>query len=158
MRFSTNPFEEMERLFEQTRRSMGAGHASAMGPYQGGQADVLSSNDVNLGMEAGDDGYVVTHLPSEGTLQRSFTLLVHYRSRGVFSLRSRCLRCSRGISNPRYSGTDAQRTDLDYGVVTLCHALFQGTSSKLSADECQSKHHIGRETFGLGCIVFTRGY
>ena len=58
MRFSTNPFEEMERLFEQTRRSMGAGHASAMRPSQG--VEVLSSNDVNLGMEASDDGYVVT--------------------------------------------------------------------------------------------------
>jgi HSP20 family protein len=61
MRFDTNHFGEMERLFEQTRRSMGAGRASAMGPYKGGQGvDVLSSNDVNLGMDERDDGYLVT--------------------------------------------------------------------------------------------------
>lgn len=61
MRFSNNPFEEMERLLEQTRRSMGMGSRSAMRPYQGGQAiELLSSNDVNLGMETVDDGYVVT--------------------------------------------------------------------------------------------------
>jgi HSP20 family protein len=61
MRFTANPFEEMERLFDQTRRSMRVGSGSAMRPYQGNQGvDVLSSTDVNLGMEATDDGYVVT--------------------------------------------------------------------------------------------------
>lgn len=61
MRFDTNPFEEKDRLFDQTRRSMGVGSRSAMRPDQGGAGiEVPSSNGVNLGMEATDDGYVVT--------------------------------------------------------------------------------------------------
>ena len=24
--------------------------------------------------------------------------------------------------------------------------------------DCQPEHHIGPKTFGLGCVVFTRGY
>ena len=65
MRFSTNPFEEMERLFDQTRRSMGMGvrpqFASGQSyPVREGGIEVLSSGDVNLGMEATDEGYVVT--------------------------------------------------------------------------------------------------
>ncbi len=77
------------------------------------------------------------HLPSEGTLQRSLTLLVRYRSRGVFSLPSQCLGSSRGISNPRYSGTGARRTGLRYGTVTLYRAPFQGTSRRRSDDGSQ---------------------
>ena len=98
------------------------------------------------------------HLPSEGAFQRSLTLLVHYRSRVVFSLGRRCLPNSRGISNPRYSGTDARRNGLYYGVVTLYHAPFQKTSQNISFDECQSVHHIARKGFGLDCVVFTRRY
>lgn len=60
MRFNTNPFEEMERLFDQTRRSMGVGSVSAMRPSGGRAIEALSSNDVNLGMEPTDDGYIVT--------------------------------------------------------------------------------------------------
>jgi hypothetical protein len=90
------------------------------------------------------------HLPSRSAFQRSLTLLVYYRSQVVFSLGSRCLPYWRGISNPRYSGTGAQRTDLCYGVFTLCHALFQETSHKTSADEYQPIHHIARRLrFGL---------
>jgi hypothetical protein len=101
------------------------------------------------------------HLPSWGAFQRSLTLLVHYRSRVVFSLSRRCRLYSRGISNPRYSGADAHRTDLYYGVFTLFHAPFQETSYRRSGDESQSAHHIAHEAvasklrFGL-CRVHSR--
>ena len=88
--------------------------------------------------------------PSWGAFQRSLTLLVRYRSRDVFSLGRRCRPYSRGISNPRYSGADAHRTDLCYGVFTLSHAPFQETSHRRSGDESQSEHHIARRLrFGL---------
>ena len=72
----------------------------------------------------------------------------------MFSLRGRCPRGSRGISNPRYSGADAQRTNLDYGAVTLYRAPFQETSCRCSVAECQSVHHIARVglRFGLGRV------
>ena len=98
------------------------------------------------------------HHPLWITFQRSLTLLVRYRSRGVFSLLSRCLRYSQGISNPCYSGADAFCTNLRYGVVTLFHAPFQETSRRCSRSESQSEHHIAREGFGLDCVAFTRGY
>ncbi|MFB6310830.1 MAG: Hsp20/alpha crystallin family protein [Salinirussus sp.] len=63
MRIGTNPFEEMERLLEQTRRSMMQARPHGLTPVTQGHPsglEVLSSNDVNLGMEAVDDGYVVT--------------------------------------------------------------------------------------------------
>jgi hypothetical protein len=85
------------------------------------------------------------HLPSWGAFQRSLTLLVRYRSRDVFSLGRRCRPYSRGNSNPRYSGTGARRTGPRYGVVTLYHAPFQGTSRGRSDDECQSVHHIAQK-------------
>jgi hypothetical protein len=89
-------------------------------------------------------------------LQRSLTLLVRYRSRGVLSLGSRCLPCSRGNSNPRYSGADARRTCSRYGAITLFRAPFQETSNERSGDECQSEHHISRRIrFGL-CRVHSR--
>lgn len=84
------------------------------------------------------------HLPLWGAFQRSLTLLVHYRSRDVFSLGRRCRPYSRGISNPRYSGADAHRTGLCYGVFTLSHAPFQETSHRRSGAESQSEHHIAR--------------
>ena len=62
------------------------------------------------------------HLPSEGAFQRSLTLLVRYRSRVVFSLPSRCLGRSRGVSSPRYSGTDARRRSRVTGL-SPCIAL-----------------------------------
>jgi hypothetical protein len=97
-------------------------------------------------------------LPSRDAFQRSFTLLVRYRSQDVFSLDRRCLPNSRGISNPRYSGADTRRTSSRYGVVTLYHAPFQETSREPSVDESQSEHHIAREGFGLDYVAFTRGY
>ena len=96
------------------------------------------------------------HLPSWGAFQRSLTLLVRYRSRGVFSLGRRCRPRSRGRSNPRYSGADAHRTGPCYGVVTLSHASFQKTSHGRSGDGSQSEHHIARRLrFGL-CRVHSR--
>ena len=82
------------------------------------------------------------HLPSEGAFQRSLTLLVRYRSRVVFSLSSRCLLYSRGVSGPRYSGTDAHRTGLRYGAFTLYRPPFQESSRWRFGAECQSEHHI----------------
>jgi len=90
------------------------------------------------------------HLPLWGAFQRSLTLLVRYRSQGVLSLRGRCPRCSRGISNPRYSGADARCTSFCYGIVTLYHPPFQESSQKGSSDECQSEHHIAREGLRFG--------
>ena len=98
------------------------------------------------------------HRPFRGAFQRSLTLLVRYRSRGVFSLLRGCLSCSQRISDPCYSGIDAFCTGPSYGVVTLCHAPFQETSDELSRIGCQPEHHIGPKTFGLGCVAFTRGY
>jgi hypothetical protein len=83
-------------------------------------------------------------LPSEGTFQRSLALLVRYRSRGVFSLGSRCLPYSRGISNPRYSGTGAHSSGRRYGAFTLYRAPFQETSRRRSSADCQPIHHIGQ--------------
>ena len=98
------------------------------------------------------------HLPAWGAFQRSLTLLVRYRSRVVLSLPSRCLGHSRGISNPRYSGTGARRTRDRYGAFTLYRAPFQETSQSVSTDESQPVHHIAREGFGLGYVGFTRSY
>ena len=96
------------------------------------------------------------HRPSRGAFQRSLTLLVRYRSRGVCSLRGRCPRCSQRISNPCYSGADASGTGPRYGVVTLYHAPFQETSRGRSRSESQSEHHIARRLrFGL-CRVHSR--
>ena len=90
------------------------------------------------------------HRPSRGAFQRSLTLLVRYRSRGVFSLRGRCPRHSRGISNPRYSRTGAHSTELRYGTVALFRALFQETSRSLSSAGSQPVHHMSlRIRFGL---------
>lgn len=60
-----DPFEEMERFFEQTRRAMGASPRRRMlgsGEEAGSQEDleVLSPGDANLGLEATEDGYAVT--------------------------------------------------------------------------------------------------
>ena len=98
------------------------------------------------------------HRPSRGAFQRSLTLLVRYRSRGVFSLPRGCLGSSQRISDPCYSGIDANGTVSSYGVVTLFHAPFQETSDEVSRFDCQPEHHIGPKTFGLGCVGFTRGY
>ena len=98
------------------------------------------------------------HLPLWGAFQCSLTLLVHYRSRVVFSLRGRCPRCSQGISNPCYSGADAHRTNSNYGAFTLYRAPFQKTSFEWSGAGSQSEHHIACEGFGLDCVGFTRGY
>lgn len=65
MSFRYDPFEEMERFVEQTRRAMGASpRRRILGSDEESGADealeVLSPGDANLGMEAAEDGYVVT--------------------------------------------------------------------------------------------------
>ena len=93
------------------------------------------------------------HRPSRGAFQRSLTLLVRYRSQVVFSLGRQCRPRSRGISNPRYSGSDAHRTSRRYGAFTLYRAPFQKTSRRRSDDESQPEHHIARRLrFGLGRV------
>ena len=65
--------------------------------------------------------------PVKGTFQLSLTVLVHYRSWNVFRVGSRCLPYSRGISNPRYSGTPKLRfvilTGLSPSMVCLSRQL-----------------------------------
>ncbi len=66
MTFRSNPFDQMDRLFEQTRRSMGfpvVGRVDVRTPALGARddgVDVLSTTDANVGMEPTDEGYVVT--------------------------------------------------------------------------------------------------
>jgi hypothetical protein len=43
--------------------------------------------------------------PFRGAFQLSLTLLIYYRSRGVFRVRGSCPRSSGGISNPPYSAS-----------------------------------------------------
>ena len=49
-------------------------------------------------------GFRLFSPPSRGAFQLSLTVLVRYRSRNVFRVRSRCLLASRRISDRRYSG------------------------------------------------------
>ena len=70
------------------------------------------------------------------------TLLVRYRSRDVFRVGSLCLPPSRGISNPRYSGTPGlSLLAYPYGAVTLYGAAFQPTSgSPFGSTGVQTPH------------------
>ena len=95
------------------------------------------------------------HLPFWGAFQHSLTLLIRYRSRGVFSLRGQCPRYSRGISNPRYSGADTRSTGRRYGTVTLYRTLFQGISRRRSSAASQSEHHIAHEAAASQASVWT---
>lgn len=90
------------------------------------------------------------HLPSRGAFQRSFTLLVHYRSRVVFSLDSRCLSRSREISNPRYSGSDPRQPAHGTGLSPCIALRSMKTSRVMAVDSGLSIHHIARRLrFGL---------
>jgi hypothetical protein len=66
--------------------------------------------------------------PVRGAFQLSLTLLLCYRSRGVFRVRGSCPRSSDGISNPPYSVLRHHPRPFKYGAITLFGALFQGTS------------------------------
>ena len=66
--------------------------------------------------------------PVRGAFQLSLTLLLCYRSRGVFRVRGPCPRSSGGISNPPYSVLRHHPRPFYYGAITLFGALFQGTS------------------------------
>lgn len=50
-------------------------------------------------------GFRLFSPPFRGTFQRSFALLMHYRSQDVFRIGSLYLPASRAISNARYSGS-----------------------------------------------------
>ncbi len=50
-------------------------------------------------------GFRLFSPPATDTFQRSVTLLVRYRTRDVFRVGGWCPPASRGITNPRYSGT-----------------------------------------------------
>ena len=60
----------------------------------------------SLGTTCGlsSNGFRLFSPPFRGTFQRSFALLMHYRSRDVFRIGSLYLPTSRAISNARYSG------------------------------------------------------
>ncbi len=58
MRTGYNPFEEMERLFDHTRRAMRTGLPNGLPGDDSGH--ILSPGDTNLGVEPSDDGYIVT--------------------------------------------------------------------------------------------------
>ena len=66
--------------------------------------------------------------PVRGAFQLSLTLLLYYRFLGVFRVRGSCPRSSDGISNPPYSLLWHYPRSFYYGAITLCGALFQGTS------------------------------
>ena len=66
--------------------------------------------------------------PVRGAFQLSLTLLMRYRSRGVFRVGGMWPPSSRGISNPRYSLLRHHPRRFHYGTITLCGAPFQATS------------------------------
>lgn len=55
-----DPFAEMERWFDQTRRAMGPGGRPSLHSGLPGSMGRLSGGDANIGLESTDDGYVVT--------------------------------------------------------------------------------------------------
>ena len=135
-------------VFQNARRNAGSSRVLLCGRPQVVRREAFYASSLYRQLISGP-----LHCPSRGAFQRSLTLLVRYRSRGVFSLRGRCPRCSRRISDPRYSGTDAHRTGFPYGVFTLYHAPFQETSAEGSGSDSQSEHHISRRIrFGLGRV------
>ncbi len=54
-----DPFEEMDRLFDQMRRSMQFGRG-APALTAGTDTSMLSASDANIGLESTGDGFVVT--------------------------------------------------------------------------------------------------
>ena len=103
------------------------------------------------------------HLPSWGAFQRSLTLLVRYRSQVVFSLGRQCRPRSRGVSSPRYSGSDPGSLPPDTGL-SPCIALRSRrllersrpvTVSPNTTLPTRSEDLTG---FGLDCVAFTRRY
>lgn len=81
-------------------------------------------------------GFRLFSPPFRGTFQRSFALLVRYRSRVVFRIGRLYLPSSRAISNARYSGSLQSRCDGSaYGTLTLCGPSFQARSARV-ASEC----------------------
>lgn len=50
-----DPFERMERMFDQMRRSLSGGYD----PFYGSDETTWSAADINLSLETDDDGYVV---------------------------------------------------------------------------------------------------
>jgi hypothetical protein len=65
--------------------------------------------------------------PFRGTFQRSFALLMHYRSQDVFRIGSLYLPASRAISNARYSGCLQSR-------------LFPSLTGLSPSSVCRSRH------------------
>ena len=73
-------------------------------------------------------GFRLFSSSAKSTFQLSLTLLLRYRSRGVFRVGSLCLPNSRAISNARYSRSSAVPRIHHYGAITLYCASFQRTS------------------------------
>jgi hypothetical protein len=97
--------------------------------------------------------------PVRGAFQLSLTLLLFYRSRGVFRVRGSCPRSSRGISNPRYSVLRHHPRRFRYGTITLYGAAFQRTL-RLDGrvDPGPTSPWALAHGFGLPCSVFDHLY
>src|SRR5579871_3294017 len=107
-------------------------------------------------------GFRLFSPPFRGTFQRSFALLMHYRSRDVFRIGRLYLPASRAISNARYSGYLQSRllcspTGLSPCIVCRSwHVRLQRPAST----EVQTPHlpTLTAQGFGLSSAVFDRLY
>ena len=70
------------------------------------------------------------HGPSRATFHLSLTVLIHYRSSNVFSLRRQSSQIQTGlhVSGPTRKYYHVKTLVLDYGTLTLCGWPFQGHS------------------------------
>ena len=97
--------------------------------------------------------------PVRGAFQLSLTLLLCYRSRGVFRVGGMCPPSSRGISNPRYSvlrhHPRLTATGLSPSTVRRSRRLHVTTVGWTRAPHL---HAVIPHGFGLPCSVFDRLY
>ena len=97
--------------------------------------------------------------PVRGAFQHSLTLLMRYRSRGVFRVRGSCPRSSDGISNPPYSllrhHPRLTSTGLSPSTAPCSKGLRIPTVGWTRAPHL---HAVVPHGFGLPCSVFDRLY
>ena len=97
--------------------------------------------------------------PVRGAFQLSLTLLLCYRSRGVFRVRGSCPRSSDGISNPSYSvlwhHPRLASTGLSPSTAPCSKGLRLPTVGWTRAPHL---HRVVPYGFGLPCSVFDRLY
>src|SRR2546426_354874 len=100
--------------------------------------------------------------PVKGTFQLSLTLLVHYRSRGVFRVGCLCHPPSRAISDARYSGyPESPSSRTSTGLSPSLASAFHRSSS-WRGQVCRSPNTTRPPPFsggfGLLCTLFDRLY